>query len=100
MKATVFVEKVGKKKFRATTSQPLSLETEGSSQDEALERLYELAKKRLASGQFFQMQLPDISATNPWQTFAGIWKDHPEFDAFLENIAEYRSSANRPNRSL
>jgi hypothetical protein len=35
MQATVFVEKVGKKKYRATTSQPLSLETEGASQDEA-----------------------------------------------------------------
>ena len=99
MKTTVFVEKVGKKKFRATASQPLSLESEGSSQDEALERLYELAKKRFASGQFFQMQLPDSSATNPWQSFAGIWKDHPEFDAFLKNIAEYRRSANRPDAS-
>ena len=38
MKATVFVEKVGKKKYRATTSQPIPLETEGASQDEALER--------------------------------------------------------------
>jgi hypothetical protein len=99
MKATVFVEKVGKKKFRATTSQPLSLETEGASQDEALERLYELAKKRLAAGQLIQMNLPDTSATNPWQAFAGIWKDHPDFDAFLENIAEYRRSADQPDPS-
>ena len=30
------------------------------------------------------MNLPGASATNPWQAFAGIWKDHPEFDAFLE----------------
>jgi hypothetical protein len=97
MNATVFVEKVGRKKYRATTSQPIPLETEGASQDEALERLYELAKKRLAAGQLFQMNLPGASATNPWQTFAGIWKDHPDFDAFIENIAEYRRSANRPD---
>ena len=25
------------------------------------------------------------------------WKDHPDFDAFIENIAEYRRSANRPD---
>lgn len=97
MKATVFVEKVGKKKYRASTSQPVPLETEGASQDEALERLYDLARKRLASGQLFQMNLPVGSATNPWQAFAGIWKDHPDFDAFLENVAEYRRSANRPD---
>jgi hypothetical protein len=95
VKATVFVEKVGKKKFRATTSQPVPLETVGESQDEALERLYDLAKKKLASGQLFQMNLPDGPATNPWEAFAGVWKDHPEFDAYLENIAEYRRSVNR-----
>jgi hypothetical protein len=39
MKATVFVEKVGKKKYRATASQPVLLEMEGATQDEALERL-------------------------------------------------------------
>lgn len=75
------------------------LETEGTSQDEALERLYELAKKRLASAQLFQMNLPGASTANPWQAFAGIWKDHPEFDAFLENIAEYRRSESRTDSS-
>jgi hypothetical protein len=64
MKATVLVEKVGKKKYRATTSQPIPLETEGASRDEALERLYELAKKRLAAGQLVQMNLPDTPETN------------------------------------
>jgi hypothetical protein len=99
MKTTVFVEKVGKKKYRATTSQPVLLETEGATQDEALERLYELAKKRMASGKLIQMNFPDTPGTNPWQAFAGIWKDHPEFEEFLENIAEYRQSSNRPDSS-
>ena len=99
MKATVFVEKVGKKKYRASTSQPVPLETEGASQDEALDRLYELAKSRLAAGQLILMNLPDPPATNPWQSYAGIWKDHPEFDSFLESIAEYRRSVNRPGSS-
>jgi hypothetical protein len=71
------------------------LETEGVSKDEALERLYELAKKRLASGQLVLMNFPDNSETNPWRTYAGIWKDHPDFDDFLGNIAEYRRTAAR-----
>jgi hypothetical protein len=45
------------------------------------------------------MNLPDTSATNPWQAFAGIWHDHPDFDAFLQNIAEYRRLVNRPGSS-
>jgi hypothetical protein len=99
MKATVLVEKVGNGKYRATTSQPIPLETEGKSQDEALERLYDLAKKRLAAGKLVQMNLPDMPSSNPWQCFAGIWKDHPDFDAFLENIAEYRRSVDRHDAS-
>mgnify|MGYP003580897022 CR=1 FL=1 len=95
MKATVFVEKVGKKKYRASTSHPISLESEGVSEDQALERLYELAKKRLSSGTLMQMNLPDVPGSNPWRAFAGVWKDHPDFDAFVENIAEYRRTANK-----
>jgi hypothetical protein len=95
MNATVFVEKVGKKKFRATTVQPVLMEAEGASQDEALERLHALAKKRLAEGALFQMSLSDVPSGNPWQAFAGIWQDHPDFDAFRGNIEAYRRSKNR-----
>jgi hypothetical protein len=99
MNATVLIEKVGKKKYRATTSQPVPMETEGATQKQALERLYDLAKKRLASGQLLHMNLPDAPSANPWQAFAGIWKDHPDFDAFQANIAAYRASQDRPDRA-
>jgi hypothetical protein len=95
MKATVLVEKVGKKKYRATTSQPIPLEAEGVSQDEALSRLHDLATQRLSAGHVVQMNLPDVAGANPWIAFAGIWKDHPEFDAFVKNIARYRRSVDR-----
>ena len=26
----------------------------------------------------------------PWREFAGIWQDNPDFDAFLQNVAELR----------
>ena len=92
MNATVLVEKIGNKKYRATTSQPVPLKSEGASKDQALKRLYALAKKRLAAGQLMQMNLPDVPAANPWRAFAGIWKDHPDFEAFRKNIAAYRNS--------
>jgi hypothetical protein len=98
MKATVLVEKIGKK-FRASTSQPIPLETEGKSREEAIERLSELAQKRIAGGQLLEITLPRLPETNPWRAYAGIWKDHPDFDAFLENIAEYRRKVNRPSSS-
>jgi len=95
MRTTVFVEKVGKKKFRATLSQPVVLETEGASQEEALDRLFDLASKRLSSGKVFEMQLPADMRSNPWRAYAGVWKEHPEFDEFVANIAECRRNADR-----
>jgi hypothetical protein len=39
MKVAVLVEKVGAKWYRASTSQPIPLESEGRTQDEAIKRL-------------------------------------------------------------
>jgi hypothetical protein len=90
VKAAVLVEKVGKKKYRASTSQPIPLESKGRTQAEAVKRLRALARKRLAAGEWQEVSLPGPPQTNPWIAYAGIWKDHPDFDDFLNNIAAYR----------
>jgi hypothetical protein len=94
METAVLVEKLGKNKYRASTSQPIALESEGRSREEAVRRLCALARKRLAAGQWQHVSLPGPPQANPWITFAGIWKDHPDFDQFLKDIAEYRRTAN------
>jgi hypothetical protein len=88
--AVVLVEKLGEKKYRASTSQPIPLQTRGRTRDEAVKRLCALARKRLAAGQWQQVPLPGPPQSNPWIAFAGIWKDHPDFDDFLQNIADHR----------
>ena len=97
MQATVLVEKIGPRKYRASTTQPVVLESEGKSRREALGRLSELARQRLAAGQLVQMSLPDCPESNPWKSFAGIWKHHPDYDAFVNNIKDYRRSVNGVN---
>ena len=32
---------------------------------------------------------------NPWKTFAGIWRDNPDFDAFCNEIKQLRGEADR-----
>ncbi|GDY08570.1 hypothetical protein LBMAG52_20560 [Planctomycetia bacterium] len=76
--------------FKASTSQPVTMETEGASREEALLRLQELARTRLAAGEFVQVPLPNDDAGHPWMKFAGIWKEHPEFDQFQQNVLKYR----------
>jgi hypothetical protein len=36
--------------------------------------------------------LTSSTSSNPWIKFAGVWKDHPEFEAFVADIAAYRRS--------
>jgi hypothetical protein len=99
VKAAVLVAKLGARKYRASTSQPIPLETEGRTRDEAVKRLCALARKRLAAGEWEQVSLPGPPQTNPWLLYAGIWKDHPDFDDFLKNIAEYRQTVDRADSS-
>jgi hypothetical protein len=97
MKTAVLVEKLGKNKYRASTTHPLALESEGRSRAEAVDRLCKLAKKRLTAGEWQQVSLPGPPESNPWIAYAGIWKDQPDFAEFLKSVAEYRRARNGPD---
>ena len=83
-------------RFKASTSQPVAMETEGASREEALQRLQELAQSRLAAGELVQVPLPNGDSGHSWMKFAGVWKDHPDFDQFQQNVAEFRRSLDVP----
>lgn len=90
MQLTVLVERIDDHTYRAETAQPILLTTEGRTRDEALERLLKLAQQRLAAGEMVHLELSDVSVSHPWLPYAGIWRDHPDVDALLDNIADYR----------
>jgi hypothetical protein len=90
--ATVLVERIGKGKYRASTGQPVPLTSEGKSRDYAVRRLRRLVQQRVAAGELIEVDLLPSAGANPWQEFAGIWKDHPEFETFRADIAAYRRS--------
>ena len=90
MQLTVLVERLDDHTYRAETAQPVSLATEGSTREEALERLLNLAQQRLTAGEMVHLELADVAAPHPWLPYAGIWRDHPDIDALLDNITEYR----------
>ena len=39
--------------------------------------------------------LSDETTPHPWMPFAGIWKDHPEIDAWQDTIAEHRAQLDK-----
>ena len=93
MRMTVLVEQLDEHKYRASTSHPIPMESEGCSRDEALERLQDMAEQRLKGGELVRVSIPWAPDANPWLTYAGVWRDHADFDAVMENIAEYRRTA-------
>ena len=96
MRVTVLVERLDERRYRASTSHPITMESEGCSRDEAVERLRDQAAQRLNGGELVQVLIPGAPYANPWLTYAGIWKDHPDFDAVMENIAEYSRTESEP----
>jgi predicted RNase H-like HicB family nuclease len=90
MQLTVLVERLNEQTYRAETAQPVPLATEGRTREEAVERLRELVHQRLAAGEMIQLDVPEVAGPHPWLPFAGIWKDHPDIDALLDNIADNR----------
>ena len=90
MQLTVWVERIDEQTYRAEIAQPVSLATQGRTREEAVERLRALAKQRLSTGEVIQLDLPVGTAPHPWVSFAGIWKDHPEVDAWRNTLAEQR----------
>ena len=90
MQVTVFVERLDEQTYRAETTHPVALVTEGRTRDEAIERLRVLAQQRLTAGEIVRLDIPDVAVPHPWVPFAGIWKDHSDLDAVLEHIAAER----------
>ena len=90
MQVTVFIKRLDEQTYRAETTQPITLVTQGRTHDEAIERLRVLAQQRLPAGEMVCLEIPEVTVPHPWVPFAGIWQDHPDLDAMLEHIAEAR----------
>jgi hypothetical protein len=89
MQLPVLIESLDGKGYRAKTGEPLAAAAEGATRDEALRKLEQILRDRLASGaEIVAVELPD--AEPPWAKYAGILKDNPLYDEWREAIEEYR----------
>jgi predicted RNase H-like HicB family nuclease len=91
MEMLVLIEPVAGGGYRAKSGEPLALTAQGGTRDEALRKLRELLRERLQSGaEVISLELPGLTAPNPWAELAGMFKDDPYFDEFVEATAENR----------
>ena len=92
MQIPVLIEPVAGNGYRARGGEPLALSAEGNTPDEALGKLRQLLESRLSAGAYL-VALDMEPSDNPWQQFAGMFKDDPMFEEVVQIMAEQRREA-------
>src|SRR5258707_612051 len=89
MQIPVVIERVKGNGYRARSADPVAVSARGPTREEALSRLREKIQTRLKKG----MELVGLEVgpqPNPWLEAAGMFKDDPWIDDWVESMAEYR----------
>jgi len=91
MEITVLLEPQQGHRYRASSGPPLATEAEGTSREEALGNLRAQIEHKIRSGAEL-LTLEVGPPVHPWQRFAGTLQDDPLSEAWIQAMAEYRTS--------
>jgi hypothetical protein len=92
MQIPVLIEPIGANNFRARCGEPLPLTVEGSTADEAAQKLKEMLHSKLQNGA--ALTVLEIDPTcNPWSRVAGMYANNPRYDEWQNLVAENRRKA-------
>src|SRR5262245_5273681 len=89
MDIPVLVEPAANNGFRAVSGEPLRLETEAPTREEAIQKLRQLIDRRVAAGAEV-VAMPVGAAAHPLAAFAGMLKDDPSVEPWKQAMADYR----------
>ena len=92
MQIAVAIERINDNGYQAKGFEPFGVVGEGLTCEAALQNFSERIQSRLKAG--IQLTLLDIPLEpNPWQKYAGMFKDDPMFAEVVELMAEDRRKA-------
>ena len=98
MQIPILVERVKGNGYRARGTEPFAISAKGSTREEALAKLRTKIETRLKNGTGW-WRLDIASQPHPWMEFAGMFKDDPWIDDWVQSMAEYRQRVeDDPNR--
>jgi hypothetical protein len=89
MNYNAIVEDTEKNSFTATVLGWPSCTAVGPTREEALMRLRQTLRDRLAKTEIVPLEV-DVPEDHPWMKFAGMFEDDPLFDQVVEDIETYR----------
>ena len=82
-------------KFIARVRQWPVIVVEGDSEEEVLRKAQSDLESPLVGGRIIQLELETQPEAHPWQRFAGMFADDPDWDAFQESMQAYRAELDR-----
>jgi hypothetical protein len=93
MEIAVLVEKIAGNGFRAKGGEPFGLEAEGTTRDEAVQKLRALIDHKLRSGaEVLKLEIP--TKDNPWHRMAGtLDPNDPLVQEWIQIMEENRRKA-------
>ncbi len=89
MQIPVLIEPIARNGYRATGGMPLAVVVEAPTREEALTKLTEQLQARLRNGAEI-VPLDLTPPKHPWMEFAGMFKDDPWIEDWVQSMAEYR----------
>ena len=82
-------------KFIARVCQWPAIVAESDTEEEALRKVQSYLKSILAGGRIVQLEVDIKPEKHPWQQFAGMFVDDPDWEAFQASIQKYREDIDR-----
>jgi predicted RNase H-like HicB family nuclease len=82
-------------KFIARVRQWPVIVVEGESETEVLRQAQADLQALLAGGRIIQLELDAQPEAHPWQPFAGMFADDPDWESFQEAVQQYREAVER-----
>lgn len=97
MQVSVLVEPIKGNGYRASAPRPFNISSQGSTRDEALDKLRTRIQAILKNGT--ELVAMDIGPeTHPLAEFAGMFKDDPYFKDVLKIMAQNRRQTNENSK--
>ncbi len=90
MKIAAFIEQTKGNSYRAFSTSPAEVEADGTTREQAIDRLRETLQQRLAQLEVVEVDVAAKVEPHPWLTIAGSWKDRPGMDEFEQAVRDYR----------
>jgi hypothetical protein len=89
MQIPVLIEPMARNGYRAKSMEPFAMSAKGATREEALAKLRAKIESRLKKGAEL-VGLEVGAPSDPWMTFAGMYKGDPWIEDWKQSVEEYR----------